>query len=101
MSAHKGYLYLPNLVDIQGVYLTSLKNKSQEVFVKTVLATFLTFLLLLPVSAVGEIQTVTHTVKQPFGSEEVTHRSPRAIMDEIAALDAESAEVLQTIRGLL
>ena len=31
----------------------------------------------------------------------VAHRSPQAIMDEIAALDAESVEVLQTIRGLL
>ncbi len=34
---------------------------------KTILATLLTVLLLLPVSAVGEIQTITHTVKQPFG----------------------------------
>ncbi len=34
---------------------------------KTILATLLTILLLLPVSALGEIQTVTHTVKQPFG----------------------------------
>lgn len=34
---------------------------------KTILATLLTFLLLLPVSAFGIIQTVTHTVKQPFG----------------------------------
>ena len=33
--------------------------------------------------------------------EEVTHRGPEEIMDEITALDAESAEVLQTIRGLL
>jgi type I restriction enzyme M protein len=40
------------------------------------------------------------SVKNPNG-DEVTHRSPQAIMDEIAALDAESAEVLQTIRGLL
>jgi hypothetical protein len=44
-----------------------MKNKSQEVFVKTILATFLIVLLLLPVSSFGEIQTVTHTVKQPFG----------------------------------
>jgi tetratricopeptide (TPR) repeat protein len=36
------------------------------VFVKTILATFLTILLFLPVSAFGEIQTITHTVKQPF-----------------------------------
>ena len=33
--------------------------------------------------------------------EEVIHRSPEDIMDEIASLDAESAEVLLTIRGLL
>jgi len=32
---------------------------------------------------------------------EVTHRSPKEIMDEIAALDVESAEVLENIRGLL
>ena len=41
------------------------------------------------------------SVKNPNGGEEVTHRSPLEIMDEIAALDAESAEVLATIRGLL
>ena len=41
------------------------------------------------------------SVKNPNGGEEVTHRSPEDIMDEIAALDTESAEVLQTIRGLL
>jgi type I restriction enzyme M protein len=41
------------------------------------------------------------SVKNPNGGEEVTHRRPEAILDEIAALDAESAEVLQTIRGLL
>ena len=34
---------------------------------RTILATLLTVLLLLPVSAVGEIQTITHTVKQSFG----------------------------------
>jgi hypothetical protein len=36
-----------------------------------------------------------------WGGEEVVHRSPQEIMDEIAALDGESAEVLTTIRGLL
>ncbi len=41
------------------------------------------------------------SVKNPNGGEEVIHRSPDEIMDEIAALDAESADVLQTIRGLL
>jgi len=41
------------------------------------------------------------SVKNPNGGEEVTHRSPEAIIDEIAALDAASAEVLETIRALL
>jgi type I restriction enzyme M protein len=40
-------------------------------------------------------------VKNPDGGEVVVHRSPRAIMDEIAALDAESADVLANIRALL
>ena len=40
------------------------------------------------------------SVKNPNGDKEVVHRSPQEIMDEIAALDAESAEVLTTIRGL-
>lgn len=40
-------------------------------------------------------------VVNPNGGEETAHRSPQEIMREIAALDAESAEVLQTIRGLL
>lgn len=41
------------------------------------------------------------SVKNPNGGEEVTHRSPQEIMDEIAALDEESAEVLRRIRRLL
>ena len=41
------------------------------------------------------------SVKNPNGGEQVVHRSPQEIMDEIAALDGESAEVLTTIRGLL
>ena len=41
------------------------------------------------------------SVKNPNGGEEVIHRSPQDIMDEIAALDAESAEVLAKIRALL
>lgn len=41
------------------------------------------------------------SVENPNGGEEVTHRSPREIMDEIAALDAESAEVLGNIKALL
>ena len=41
------------------------------------------------------------SIKNPNGGEEITHRSPEEIIDEIAALDAESAEVLGNIRGLL
>ena len=41
------------------------------------------------------------SVKNPNGGEEVTHRSPQEVMDEILALDVESAEVLEKIRGLL
>ena len=41
------------------------------------------------------------SVKNPDGGEIITHRSPQDIMDEIAALDAESAEVLAGIRELL
>jgi type I restriction enzyme M protein len=46
-------------------------------------------------------KTFDLSVKNPNGGEEAAHRSPEEIMDEIAALDAESAEALQTIRGLL
>jgi type I restriction enzyme M protein len=41
------------------------------------------------------------SVKNPSGGEEVKHRTPAAIMEEIAALDAESAAVLAGIRRLL
>ena len=41
------------------------------------------------------------SVRNPDGGEEVVHRSPQEILDEIAALDAESAEVLARIRALL
>ena len=41
------------------------------------------------------------SVKNPSGGEEIAHRSPVEIMDEIAALDAESAEVLGNIKALL
>ncbi len=40
-------------------------------------------------------------MKNPNGGEEATHRSPEDIIDEIAALDTESAEVLGNIRALL
>jgi type I restriction enzyme M protein len=41
------------------------------------------------------------SVKNPNAGEAVSNRTPEEIMDEIAALDAESAAVLQTIRELL
>ncbi len=41
------------------------------------------------------------SVKNPNGGEEIAHRSPAAILKEIAALDAESAEVLENIKALL
>ena len=41
------------------------------------------------------------SAKNPNGGEAVVHRSPLEILDEIAALDAESAEVLARIKALL
>lgn len=41
------------------------------------------------------------SVKNPNGGEVVALRSPAEILDEIAALDTEAAEVLATIRGLV
>lgn len=41
------------------------------------------------------------SVKNPVGGEVVVHRTPEEIMEEIAALDAESADVLANIRALL
>jgi len=41
------------------------------------------------------------SVKNPNGGEVVVHRGPKEIMEEIAALDAESAKVLKKIRELL
>ncbi len=41
------------------------------------------------------------SVKNPNKAEEAALRDPLEIMDEIAALDAESAEILQSVRGLL
>jgi type I restriction enzyme M protein len=46
-------------------------------------------------------ETFDLSVKNPNGGEEVKHRSPEKIMDEIAALDAESVEVLANIKALL
>ena len=41
------------------------------------------------------------SVKNPNGGEAVAQRRPREILDEIAALDAESAQVLAKIRALV
>ena len=46
-------------------------------------------------------ETFDLSVKNPNGGEVVKHRSPQEIMDEMAALDAESAEVLEKIGRLL
>ena len=53
--------------------------------------------------AVTGLNTTTYdlSVKNPNGGDEVTLRTPQEILDEIAALDAESADVLATIRGLV
>jgi len=48
-----------------------------------------------------DLVTFDLSVKNPNVGEAVIHRSPQDIMDEIAALDAESAEVLGNIRALL
>jgi type I restriction enzyme M protein len=52
---------------------------------------------------VASLNTTTFdlSVKNPNGGDEVALRTPQEILDEIAALDAESAEVLATIRGLV
>jgi type I restriction enzyme M protein len=41
------------------------------------------------------------SLKNPNGGEVVAHRTPEEILEEIARLDAESAEALQTIKALL
>jgi len=46
-------------------------------------------------------ETFDLSVKNPTGGEEVKHRSPKEIMDEISALDVESREVLHKIKTLL
>ena len=45
--------------------------------------------------------TFDMSVKNPNGGEVAAQRSPREILDEIAALDAESAQVLAKIRALV
>ena len=52
---------------------------------------------------VGDIdqQTRDLSVKNPNREEEAPPRAPEEILAEIAALDAESAEILKSIRGML
>jgi type I restriction enzyme M protein len=52
---------------------------------------------------VADIDSTTFdlSVKNPDGGEEVVHRSPAEIMQEMAQLDAESAGVLKSIKALL
>lgn len=51
----------------------------------------------------ASVDTTTYdlSVKNPNGGEVVAIRSPQEILDEIAELDRESAEALETIRGLV
>ena len=53
--------------------------------------------------AVNDVDQATFdlAVKNANGAAELTHRSVEEIMDEIAALDAESAEILASVRALL
>jgi type I restriction enzyme M protein len=46
-------------------------------------------------------KTFDLSVKNPNGGEEIAHRSPQDLLDSIAALDAESAEILGNIKALL
>lgn len=53
-----------------------------------------------------DVSGIDHTtwdlsVKNPNGGEEVTHRSPAEIIEEISRGDAEAAEILEGIKGLL
>jgi type I restriction enzyme M protein len=48
-----------------------------------------------------ESETYDLSVKNPNEPETAAHRTPKVILEEIAALDAESAEVLESIRAML
>ena len=52
-------------------------------------------------AATIDATTFDLSVKNPNGGEVVAHRSPAEILEEIAALDAESVEVLGNIEALL
>jgi type I restriction enzyme M protein len=46
-------------------------------------------------------ETFDLSVKNPNGGERIAHRTPKEIIQQIAALDAESAKVLEGIKALL
>jgi type I restriction enzyme M protein len=53
-----------------------------------------------------DLKTVDQTrldlsAKNPNGGDEIAHRTPRAIIDEIAALDGDAAEAMEHVRALL
>jgi type I restriction enzyme M protein len=52
---------------------------------------------------IGNVDQATFdlSVKNPNGGEVVTHRSPKDILDEIASLDAQSADELAKMRAML
>lgn len=52
---------------------------------------------------IGDVDTTTYdlSVKNPNGKDEIALRDPHEIMDEIKALDVESAKILDVIRNLL
>lgn len=52
-------------------------------------------------AAVIDPRTFDLSVRNPNGREDIAHRSPQELMDEIAALDVESAEVIGSIKALL
>ena len=59
-----------------------------------------------PKSWILDTRTISQTtfelsVKNPQSSEEIIHRTPKTIIDEIAALDVESAKILMNIKAIL
>lgn len=48
-----------------------------------------------------DTSTCDLSVKNPNRNDEVQHRSPQEIMEEMAALDAESSSIIKTIQALL
>jgi type I restriction enzyme M protein len=53
--------------------------------------------------SIADIDTTTYdlSVKNPTAQEVVALRDPDDILDELVSLDAQTAEIMQSIRGLL